>query len=426
MEDRSALLHQLRIDRGAAPVRGGEGGGIGKWIVLGIVLLALLAGGIYLLMRPTGVPVTVAIARTATTGGAATAGTSLLDASGYVVARRAATVSAKITGKVTEVLIEEGSRVEAGQIVARLDDTNIRAELAQSKAQVEASRAQLAQVRVSLANAERDLKRKSGLVGEHLISVADLDTSQTALDGLRAQLITAQRNVEVSQATLDVTQRSYDDTTVRAPFAGVITVKAAQVGEIVSPLSAGGGFTRTGIGTVVDMDSLEVEVDVNENFINRVKDAMPARVRLNAYPDWDIPAYVIAVIPTADRSKATVKVRVGFKERDARILPEMGARVAFLAEAPAATEGAKPAATGVVLPAAAIDAGSNGADTGVVWLIHGDTVERRAVKLGGTVRNAEGGDGRIVQSGLANGDRVAVGDFSKLADGTQIRINDTK
>jgi RND family efflux transporter MFP subunit len=421
MDDKSALLHQLRIDRGGEPVRGSGGGGLGKWVIAGLVLLALAAGAAFFLLKPSGVPVRVVVAKAAASGAGAAAGTSLLDASGYVVARRQATVSAKITGKVTEVLIEEGTRVEANQVVARLDDTNIRAELGQSKAQVEAARAQLAQVHVNIANAERDLVRKKGLAAEKLISVADLDTSQTALDGLLAELATTQRNVEVAQATLDVTQRSFDDTIVRAPFSGVITVKAAQVGEIVSPLSAGGGFTRTGIGTIVDMDSLEVEVDVNENFINRVKNAMPARVRLNAYPDWDIPAYVIAVIPTADRSKATVKVRVGFKERDERILPEMGARVAFLAEAPSAVDPAKPAPGGVTLPAEAIDASGAGPDTGVVWLVRDDTVERRAVKLGATTA-----DGRIVQSGIANGDRVAIGDFSKLADGTKVRIEDTK
>lgn len=420
MDDQSALLKQLRIDRGAEPPRRDDRGGRTlRWIALAVLLLAALGAAAFLALKPGGVPVTVATAK-AVAGGGPAAGASLLDASGYVVARRQATVSAKITGKVVEVLIEEGMRVKADQVVARLDATNIRAELEQSRASVAASRAQLGQIRVNLANAERDVARKRNLVAEHFISTADLDSAQTSLDALRAQLATAQRSVEVSQAGLDVTQRSFDDTTVRAPFDGVITVKAAQVGEIVSPLSAGGGFTRTGIGTIVDMDSLEVEVDVNENFINRVKDGQPARIRLNAYPDWDIPAYVIAVIPTADRSKATVKVRVGFKEKDARVLPEMGARVAFLADAPAAADATRPAVGGVLLPAAAIDsAGSPGGDTGVVWLLRGDRVERRAVRLGATTA-----DGRIVQSGLANGDRVAVGDFSKLADGTRVRIED--
>ncbi len=420
MDDKSALLRELRIDRGAtAPSPPGSGGWI-KWIAVLVALLLLVGLALFLLLPPSGIPVRVVTAAAVGGNGSGPAsGASLLDASGYVVARRQATVSAKITGKVIEVLIEEGQRVQAGQVVARLEDTNIRAELDQARASVEAARAQLAQVRVNLANAERDLVRKKGLAAEHYVSAADLDTSQTTLDGLKAQLATTQRNVAVSEANLAVTQRTEDDTTVRAPFNGVITVKAAQVGEIISPLSAGGGFTRTGIGTIVDMDSLEVEVDVNENFINRVKDGQPARVRLNAYPDWDIPAYVIAVIPTADRSKATVKVRVGFKERDARVLPEMGARVSFLATADDTQAGRKPAAGGVSLPADAVDAPANG-DTGVVWVLKGDTLERRAVKLGA------GSNPRTVLSGVTAGERVAVGDFATFKDGAAARIVDPK
>ena len=297
-------------------------------------------------------------------------------------------------------------------MVARLDDTNTRAELNQAMAQLASNRAALAEVKVNLANAERDLQRKKGLVAESLISVSDIDTAQTALDSYRAKLLTAERNVDYAQKTVEVSQRNEDDTVVRAPFAGVITVKAAQPGEIVSPFTAGGGFTRTGIGTVVDMDSLEVEVDVNENFINRVHPDQLARVRLNAYPDFEIPAYVIAVIPTADRAKATVKVRIGFKQKDPRILPEMGARVAFLSDAVSAD--APAAKAGVSLPAEAVQV--NGA-TGVVFLVRGDTVERRAVKLG-----ASTSEGQTIIAGLNAGDRVAVGDLSKLQDGARIRI----
>lgn len=414
MDDKSALLHQLRIDRGSE--KGGDGGSRGwlKGLIAVLILLLLLSAGIWLWLRRGGVPVKVvsAQASSAGTGGAG----SLLDASGYVVARREATVSAKITGKVVELFIEEGSHVNAGQIVAKLDDTNTRAELNQARAQLESNRAALAQVKVNLANAERDLKRKQGLVAESLISVADLDTAQTTLDSDKAQLVTAERNVDTGRATVEVSQRNEDDTIVRAPFSGVITVKAAQPGEIVSPFTAGGGFTRTGIGTVVDMDSLEVEVDVNENFINRVHADQLAHVRLNAYPDFEIPAYVIAVIPTADRAKATVKVRIGFKQKDPRILPEMGARVSFLGdETSASAPAAKP---GVSVPVEAVQTDVQaGADTGVVFLIHGDKVERRAVKLGSTSSGNQ-----IVLSGLNAGDRLAVGDPAKLSDGVTIRV----
>ena len=207
-------------------------------------------------------------------------------------------------------------------------------------------------MQVELGNAQRNYQRDQGLVAQHFISDSDMDTARTAYENLQAQAKTAQRNVEVATQGVEVAQRNLDDTVVRAPFDGVVTDKAAQPGEIVSPISAGGGFTRTGIGTLVDMDSLEVEVDVNENFINRVHPDQPAAVKLNAYPDWEIPAYVIAIIPTADRSKATVKVRVGMKQKDARILPEMGARVSFLSEAAPQAVGAPPPAPGVLVPLA--------------------------------------------------------------------------
>ena len=411
MDDKSALLNQLRIDRSESPESGGRGGL--KWVI-GILLLLVLAGGAAaLLMTPGGVPVRI-VKAVAVGGSGPAGGGSLLDAAGYVVARRQATVSSKVTGKVTEVLIEEGRRVQAGEVVARIDDSNIRAALNQTQSQLEASRAQAAQVRVNLANAERDVARKKGLSEQRLISVAELDTAQTNLDGLRASLATTQRNVEVAQRSLEVAQRNLDDTIVRAPFSGVITVKAAQVGEIISPLSAGGGFTRTGIGTVVDMDSLEVEVDVNESFINRVKRDQPARVRLNAYQDWEIPAYVIAVIPTADRAKATVKVRVGFKEKDERILPEMGARVSFLS----AAQGPSAAAVqpGVIVPADAVQA-NGGGDAGVAYVVREGRLERRAVKLG-----AKTTDGQTILAGLSPGDEVAIGDFAKFADGVKIKV----
>ncbi|HET7798373.1 MAG TPA: biotin/lipoyl-binding protein, partial [Nevskia sp.] len=231
------MLNQLRIDRSDEPESGGRPWL--KWLLVLVLLIALAAGAYAWFAHPPGVPVTVVTAR-AIAGSGAAAGGSLLDAAGYVVARRAATVSAKVTGKVTEVLIEEGSRVEANQVVARLDDTNIRASLNQTQAQLEAQRAQLQQVRVNLANAERDVARRKGLVEQKFISPAELDVAQTSLDSLRASLATTQRNVEVAQRGVELAQRNLDDTTVRAPFAGVITVKAAQVGEIVSPLSAGG------------------------------------------------------------------------------------------------------------------------------------------------------------------------------------------
>ncbi|MBL6751790.1 MAG: efflux RND transporter periplasmic adaptor subunit [Nevskia sp.] len=410
MKDQSELLKQLRIDRAAEPP---PGGGWLKWAAGAVLLAAAGAAAWYALSQPRAIAVHAATVQAP--AGEPAAGASLLDASGYVVARRQATVAAKITDKVVEVLIEEGQHVAAGQVVARLDETNVRAAYGQSVAQRDYAKASLAQVQVELGNAARNLRRVQGLVAQHFVSESDLDTARTAFDNLQAQAETAKRNVQVADQGVTVAQRNLDDTVVRAPFDGVVTDKAAQPGEVVSPISAGGGFTRTGICTVVDMDSLEVDVDVNESFINRVHADQPATVRLNAYPDWEIPAFVIAVIPTADRSKATVKVRVGFKAKDPRILPEMGARVAFLGEA-AAAGGAAP--RGVVVPDDAVQGGGQGANaTGVVYVIRDGTVERRTVRLGG-----HGADGQTVLSGLSSGERVAAGDLGALSDGAHVRI----
>jgi RND family efflux transporter MFP subunit len=275
-----------------------------------------------------------ASAAAASDGGTAAQGegTSVLDASGYIVAQREATVSAKTTGRLRDLYIEEGQQVTAGQIVARLDDSNTLAALAQASAQVAQAEAGLAAARTALADARPIFVRNQQEHNAAVISAQDFDTAKSAFDNAQSNVAVQSAAVAAARANLRVAQRFEDDTIVRAPFSGVITNKAAQPGDIVSPVSAGGGFTQTGICTIVDMNSLEADVDVSENFINRVHPGQRALVRLNAYPDWDIPASVIAIIPTADRSKATVKVRVGFKVRDPRILPAMGARVSFLSD----------------------------------------------------------------------------------------------
>jgi RND family efflux transporter MFP subunit len=408
MDDKSALLNQLRIDRGTEPAASGHAK---YWLAAAAALLLAAGIAVWWWTRPGAVPVHVVAAQAIFGGGAASAG-SILDASGYVVARRQATVASKITAKMMELDIEEGDHVKAGQIIARLDDTNIRAVLNQAAAQLEYAKAGLAETQVNLANAERDYARQKSLLQGHFVSQSAVDNAQTTVDALRAQLATQRSNVDVVARALSVADRNLDDTIVRAPFTGIVTVKAAQPGEMVSPISAGGGFTRTGIGTIVDMDSLEIQVDVNENFINRVRTDQKASAKLNAYPEWQIPAHVIAVIPTADRSKGTVTVRIGLDQKDARILPEMGVRVSFLAEQ-SEDHGSK-SAGGVTLPRNA----AQGTDTtGTVFVVHGDTVERRAVRLG-----AGGGDSVTVLSGLTAGERVAVGDFAALADGVKIRV----
>jgi RND family efflux transporter MFP subunit len=408
MEDKSALLNQLRIDRESEPPRST------KWPLwlagaAGVLIIASLG---WFWSRPKGIPVHVAVAQPVSADNAA-APASILDASGYVVARRQATVASKITGKMVELDIEEGDHVKEGQVIARLDGANLRAALDAARAQLDYAKSGLAETEVNLKNAKRDYDRQTSLLAGHFVSQSAVDNAQTSMDALAAQLATQRTNVEVAQRNIDVAQRNLDDTVVRAPFAGVVTVKAAQPGEIVSPISAGGGFTRTGIGTIVDMESLEIQVDVNENFINRVQPDQKVTAKLNAYPDWQIPGHVIAVIPTADRSKGTVTVRIALDQKDPRILPEMGVRVAFLDGTPDAG-GAGARIGGAALPPAAVQ--SSGA-AGVVFVIHNSTVERRAVKLG-----AADGERVVVLAGVIPGERVAVGDFARLKDGAEILI----
>ena len=330
MNASAELLKELRIDRKSPPPAsgGGSNGGGRRWLwIATIVVVLLIAAAVaFLFGRAPAVEVETAPAVAIQQGSASS---SVLDASGYVVARRMATVSAKITGKVREVMIEEGMRVEAGQVMATLDPIDADAQRSLYASQLQAARSQVAGLEAQQKQAAAEASRLQALVGQQLVSRSQYDQAVAQRDSLRAQLETAQRNVKVAHDQLAIADLGVDNNIVRAPFSGVVTAKAAQPGEIVSPLSAGGGFTRTGIGTIVDMDSLEIEVEVGEAFIGRVQPKMPVEATLNAYPEWKIPGEVIAIIPTADRGKATVKVRVALKVKDPRIVPEMGVRVSF-------------------------------------------------------------------------------------------------
>jgi RND family efflux transporter MFP subunit len=403
----SDLLKELRIDRDPRPRRS-RGRGVA------VAVLALLALGVatWLVWARVAVPTvrTVAARTAAPAGGSG----SVLDASGYVTARRQATVSAKITGKVTEVLIEEGQRVTEGAVLARLDDTEARAQLTLARAQLAAARSQEGEIRALLAQAERDYARQQELHARQLIAAQALDAALAQRDTLRARLASNVEQVRVATESVTVAQVQLDNTVIRAPFGGVVVAKSAQPGEMISPISAGGGFTRTGIGTIVDMDSLEIQVDVNEAFINRVTAGQPVEATLNAYSDWKIPGSVIAIIPTADRSKATVKVRIAIKARDARIVPDMGARVAFLTTAPAGGAAPPPSSPAVLVPADAV----RGEGTAAVVFVHAsDRVERRGVRLG----QAVGAEREIVQ-GLRAGERVVVSPPPSLEDGDTVRV----
>jgi RND family efflux transporter MFP subunit len=352
--------------------------------------------------------VTVAAAKPAGEGGMAT----LLNASGYVTPRRRATVAAKITARVLDVLVDEGMTVTEGQVLARLDDADARRRLTAARTARDATAALIANLEVNLANARRELGRQKALEEAGFAAVQARDAAQTTVDSLRAQIEATREEVKAAEAQIGVAQQDVDNCTVRAPFAGVVVSKDAQIGEMVSPISAGGGFTRTGIATIVDMASLEIEVDVNESYIARVKPDQKVDAVLDAYPDWHIPATVRTIIPTADRQKATVKVRIAFDKLDPRILPDMGVKVAFLAEA--AAPGASPAAPRALVPAGAV---RESGGTKFVLAVKDGRIARRAVSVGET----RGGDLEIM-AGVSPGDDVVVSGPENLRDGQRVKI----
>ena len=377
-----------------------------KWVVL---LILLGAGGLSAFRyasRPRPVEVETAAVATRAAGTQA----AVLNASGYVTARRRATVSSKITGKVVEMNVEEGMAIREGQVLARLDDVQFKASLALAEAQAEAARRSVRESEVRLDEARLSLGRTTRLVADKLVTAAEVDTAQAQVDSLAARIEAAREQVRVAERQIDVERTNLDNTVVRAPFTGVAISKDAQAGEMVSPNSAGGGFTRTGICTIVDMSSLEIEVDVNESYINRVQDRQPVTAVLNAYPDWQIPAKVITTVPTADRQKATVLVRIGFAQLDPRILPNMGVKVTFLKEADAAAPAA--ARPVVLVPKAAIRTENN---QSYAFAVANGIVDRRAVTVGGV-----DGDRLEVLAGLNSGERVIVSPPATLTSGATV------
>ncbi|MBW8876013.1 MAG: efflux RND transporter periplasmic adaptor subunit [Acidobacteria bacterium] len=402
-------LEGLRIDR-AAEDAGGAGRNRRWWIVL-LAVAALGAGAAWWLARPRPVPVRTVEAK-AQSGGAATAG-AVLNASGYVTARRRATVSSKITGKVVDVLVEEGMEIKEGQVLAHLDDVSPRKQLALAEAQLASARRNLTENEVRLRQARLSQERMRRLKDQGVSAQADLDAANAEADSFAARLEVGRQDVQVAERQVALRRQDVEDTVIRAPFSGVAVTKDAQPGEMISPISAGGGFTRTGICTLVDMKSLEVEVDVNESYIHRVKPGQRAMATLDAYPDWQIPCRVIMPVPTADRQKATVKVRLGIEQLDPRILPDMGVKVAFLGE-----EGERPVSSRAVLviPRAAV---RRVGDKDVVFVVKEGAVERRAIGLA-----AAPGDEAVVLSGLAAGERVVVEGPANLKDGDKVAVRD--
>lgn len=408
----TGLLKELRIDGSHREEHGN--GGPPKWVwglVAAIVLLALAGAAAWWFLAGNK-PVAVQTVTVRANGQGASAD-AVLQATGYVTARRSATVSAQITGTLTEVLIDEGFKVKKGQVLARLEDSALKAGLAAADAQVRSSQATIGQLRAQLAQAEADARRQAELAASGMTTRQTQEQTATAVKTVGAQLEVAQRQAEAAQAQARQAQVNFDYATVRAPFDGVVTARAAQVGEIISPLSAGGGFTRTGVGTIVDMDSLEVNVDVNEAYIAQVKPDMPCEAVLDAYPDWKIPAHVVAVIPSADRGKATVKVRVALEVKDDRLVPDMGVRVSFLATKPKAQAAPVP---GVLVPPEAV-VQRDGANA--VFAVNDGRAQQRAVKLGPDV-----GKFKLATEGLKAGETVVVSPPVELKDGSNVVSKD--
>jgi RND family efflux transporter MFP subunit len=399
-------LAALRIER--APETTGS-----RWLVwlAALVLFAGAASAFWLwLVREK--PLEVQAAAVAERPAGSTQAASVLNASGYVTARRRATVSSKVTGKVIEVNVEEGMAVKEGQVLARLDDSSQQAALALSEAQAEAARRAVNESEVRLAEAKLTLGRRQQLMRDRLSTQADVDQAQAEADSIEARIRAAQQQVHVAERQIALQKTDLDNTVIRAPFSGVAISKDAQPGEMVSPVSAGGGFTRTGISTIVDMKSLEIEVEVNEAYINRVTSGQGVVAVLDAYPEWEIPAHVITAVPTADRQKATVLVRIGFQQLDPRILPDMGVKVRFLrTEGDAASASSR---ASIFVPKTAVR--TSGTDS-YVFVVRGAVVERRAVKVGGT-----DGDRVEVLSGIQSGERVVAPVPETLVDGAAVSV----
>jgi RND family efflux transporter MFP subunit len=389
-----------------------SGGKAGKWIAYATAVLgvAVLGVGAALKFRDQTPIVEVVTATKPEAGGRS----AILNASGYVTPRRRATIAAKITGRVTGVFFDEGTHVHEGQLLATLDDSDVKKALETAKANRDSAQAAIADYQVQLKFAEIEMRRAEELHKAAVQSQEQLDSASTNVDSLKAKINLAKQQVLGSEMLIREAQQAVDNCVINAPYDGIVVSKDAQVGEMVSPVSAGGGFTRTGIATIVDMNSNEIEVDVNESYIARVKDRQKVTAILDAYPDWEIPSHVRTVIPTADRQKATVKVRISFDKLDPRILPDMGIKVTFLSDEPVKKADPKAPVVAALLPNEALH-DDNGKK--IVFLVKNDHLERRAVSVG----NTQGSQTEIL-SGLAAGDSVVVKGPANMQDGQAVEI----
>jgi RND family efflux transporter MFP subunit len=386
-------LSSLRIQRNDDAPSGGQRGRV---VAAVIVVLALLGAGAWWFAGSHGVIQVRSASVTASGGGSASS--AGITANGYVVAFTHASVSAKILGRLATLDVHEGSHVKKGDVIASLDDADYRA-------QVATTRAAAAQVEVQLAQAKRDLARAQQLRQAQLNTQVEIENAETLVKAYEAQLATTRAQTELAEATLE-------NARVRAPFDGTVLRKDAEVGEIVAPSSAGGGLTRTAIVTMADLNRLEVEVDVNEAYIAQIHNGQKAFVTLDAYPDTSFNGQVRQVVPTADRQKATVQVKVSILDRDPRILPEMGAKVLFVNE----THGTMHVVPRRVMIAS--DAVVQGPGGARVWVIEDGHVKSRAIEVGDTR------DDQIeVRSGLGGGESIVIKPPAGLKDGARVRVS---
>jgi RND family efflux transporter MFP subunit len=376
--------------------------------VSGVVVLLAVATGAWALMRDRAVEVRVAVAE----GRGGVKGSAGLTADGYVVARTKASVSSKVPGRLAYLGVEEGDRVREGAVIARLEAAEYEAAVRQTASEMLAADATVIEAAAQLTQAERALERAQRLHADSLIAEQRYEDAVTALATARARLRAAEARREAARQANASTQASLDNTIIRAPFSGTVLRKDAEVGEVVAPAVAGGGLTRGAVVTMADLSTLEVEVDINEAYIGSIRDDQPAEIVLDAYPGVTFSGHVRQIVPTADRQKATVLVRVAIDSDDPRILPEMGARVVF--QENVTNESAEPLQPRIYVPSGAVR-GEGGED--VVWVMVDGHARRRSIDAGPVM-----GDAREVRSGLSAGETIILDPPAELADGARVKV----
>ncbi len=408
----SADLSKLRINRDAPPPALRRA--LRRNLALGLGMLVILGGAAVALSRGRAVPVQVVVAAASSAGGSgAGAASTSVTANGYVVARTRASVSAKLAGRIATLTVSEGSTIRRGEIIARLENADYQAQVAQAKAALSTARAELLEARAESDRLAREAQRLRGIRARtaELVSVEEFEAAESRATQAVARAQAAEARIEAADASRRFAQANLENTVIRAPFSGTVLRKEAEVGEVVAP-SVGGGLTRGAVVTMADLTTLEVEVDVNEAYIGRVRKAQPARITLDAYPDTSFRGEVRQVVPTADRQRATVQVKVSILDRDPRILPEMGARVDFLGDTVRAAAGSA-GPPRLRVPAAAVrelDGQS------VVWLVRDGRLESRPIQAGPV-----SGGFREIRSGLSGGEMLLVGGVEAPRAGMRVK-----